>query len=114
MAAVGSRIAGRVSRLYKIEGDELKAGDLLAEIESADLGQAQAAVIAARAEGAGEAAHRRDQIIVLDVRRKHLQILELAGVGTNLLMFLRPDGGAGGEKKSDRDGNGAHSHGCAT
>jgi len=49
MAAVGSRIAGRVSRLYKIEGDQLKAGDLLAEIESADLGQAQAAVIAARA-----------------------------------------------------------------
>jgi membrane fusion protein, heavy metal efflux system len=49
MAAVGSRISGRVSRLYKIEGDDVKAGDLLAEIESADLGQAQAAVIAARA-----------------------------------------------------------------
>jgi cobalt-zinc-cadmium efflux system membrane fusion protein len=49
MAAVGSRIAGRVSRLYKLEGDDLKAGDLLAEIESADLGQAQATVIASRA-----------------------------------------------------------------
>lgn len=49
VAAVGSRIAGRVSRLYKIEGDQVKAGDLLAEIESADLGQAQASVIAARA-----------------------------------------------------------------
>ncbi len=49
VAAVGSRIAGRVSRLYKIEGDEVKAGDLLAEIESADLGQAQASVLAARA-----------------------------------------------------------------
>ncbi|HEY3253413.1 MAG TPA: efflux RND transporter periplasmic adaptor subunit [Polyangiaceae bacterium] len=49
VAAVGSRISGRVSRLYKIEGDIVKAGDLLAEIESADLGQAQAAVIASRA-----------------------------------------------------------------
>src|SRR4051812_47159094 len=49
VAAVGSRISGRVSRLYKIEGDEVKAGDLLAEIESADLGQAQASVLAARA-----------------------------------------------------------------
>jgi membrane fusion protein, heavy metal efflux system len=49
VAAVGSRIAGRVSRLYKIEGAMVKAGDLLAEIESADLGQAQASVLAARA-----------------------------------------------------------------
>ena len=49
VAAIGSRIAGRVSRLYKIEGDTVKAGDLLAEIESADLGQAQASVLAARA-----------------------------------------------------------------
>ncbi|HET7540284.1 MAG TPA: efflux RND transporter periplasmic adaptor subunit [Polyangiaceae bacterium] len=49
VAAVGSRISGRVSRVFKIEGDSVKAGDLLAEIESADLGQAQASVIAARA-----------------------------------------------------------------
>jgi membrane fusion protein, heavy metal efflux system len=49
VAAIGSRIAGRVSKLYKIEGDFVKAGDLLAEIESADLGQAQASVLASRA-----------------------------------------------------------------
>jgi cobalt-zinc-cadmium efflux system membrane fusion protein len=49
VAAVGSRIAGRVSRVFKLEGDSVKAGDLLAEIESADLGQAQASVLAARA-----------------------------------------------------------------
>jgi len=49
VAAIGSRISGRVSRLYKIEGAEVKAGDLLLEIESADLGQAQASVLAARA-----------------------------------------------------------------
>jgi len=49
VAAVGSRIAGRVSRVFKIEGDTVKVGDLLAELESADLGQAQATVLAARA-----------------------------------------------------------------
>jgi len=59
MAAVGSRIAGRVSRLYKIEGDELKAGDLLAEIESADLGQAQAAAIASRAHAEAATANEK-------------------------------------------------------
>ncbi|HYQ00113.1 MAG TPA: efflux RND transporter periplasmic adaptor subunit [Polyangiaceae bacterium] len=49
VAAVGSRIAGRVSRVFKLEGDSVKAGELLAEIESADLGQAQASVLSARA-----------------------------------------------------------------
>lgn len=49
VAAIGSRISGRVSKLYKKEGDEVKAGDVLAEIESADLGTAQASVISARA-----------------------------------------------------------------
>jgi len=49
VAAIGSRISGRVSKLYKIEGDVVKPGDLLAEIESADLGTAQASVLAARA-----------------------------------------------------------------
>jgi cobalt-zinc-cadmium efflux system membrane fusion protein len=49
VAAVGSRIAGRVSRVFRLEGDSVKVGDLLAEIESADLGQAQASVLAARA-----------------------------------------------------------------
>jgi membrane fusion protein, heavy metal efflux system len=49
MASVGARIAGRVRILYKLEGDSVAAGDVLAEIESAELGQAQAAVVSARA-----------------------------------------------------------------
>jgi cobalt-zinc-cadmium efflux system membrane fusion protein len=49
VAAIGSRISGRVSKLNKKEGDEVKAGDVLAEIESADLGTAQASVLSARA-----------------------------------------------------------------
>jgi len=59
MAAVGSRIAGRVSRLYRLEGDQVKAGEVLAEIESADLGQAQAGVIGARAHAEAATANEK-------------------------------------------------------
>jgi len=49
VAAIGSRIAGRVRRIAKQAGDAVEAGDVVAEIESADVGSAQAAVTAARA-----------------------------------------------------------------
>jgi cobalt-zinc-cadmium efflux system membrane fusion protein len=48
-AAIGARSAGRVRRVVKIVGDEVKAGDLLADIESVDLGKAQAAAESLRA-----------------------------------------------------------------
>ncbi len=44
VAAVGTRIPGLVRKLDHIEGDTVKAGDVLAEIESAELGEAQASV----------------------------------------------------------------------
>jgi cobalt-zinc-cadmium efflux system membrane fusion protein len=59
VAAVGARISGRVRRVVKFPGDPVKAGDTLAELESADLGQAQSAVLAARAHV--EAASANDQ-----------------------------------------------------
>lgn len=49
VAAAGTRLRGMVRKLHKLEGDAVKAGDLLAEIESADLGEAQASVAALRA-----------------------------------------------------------------
>lgn len=49
VAAIGARIAGRVRGVFKLEGDPVKSGDILAEIESAELGAAQAALISARA-----------------------------------------------------------------
>ena len=49
VAAIGARIVGRVRSVRKLEGDAVVAGEVLAEIESADLGQAQAALISARA-----------------------------------------------------------------
>jgi membrane fusion protein, heavy metal efflux system len=48
-AAIGARSAGRVRRVLKIMGDEVKAGDLVADIESVDLGKAQAAAESLRA-----------------------------------------------------------------
>ena len=49
VAAIGARIQGRVRSVLKLEGDQVKPGDVLAEIESAELGAAQAALISARA-----------------------------------------------------------------
>jgi cobalt-zinc-cadmium efflux system membrane fusion protein len=51
-AAVGARIAGRVRAVDAFEGAEVRPGDRLAEIESVDLGQAQAALTVARARAA--------------------------------------------------------------
>lgn len=49
VAAAGTRLRGLVRKLHKIEGDAVRAGDVLAEIESAELGEAQASVAMVRA-----------------------------------------------------------------
>lgn len=68
VAAVGSRIAGRVRRVLKIEGDAVKAGDALAEIESAELGEAQAALSATKAKAEVAAVEERRQRKLADER----------------------------------------------
>jgi membrane fusion protein, heavy metal efflux system len=61
-AAVGARIGGRVRRIWKYVGDEVRAGAPLAEIESAELGRAESQVLAARAkEKAAEADMKRER-----------------------------------------------------
>jgi cobalt-zinc-cadmium efflux system membrane fusion protein len=50
VAAVGTRLKGIVSRVSKFEGDSVDAGTVLAVIESAELGEAQAAVSMLEAE----------------------------------------------------------------
>lgn len=50
MAAVGTRLRGLVRSVSKFEGDEVSRGTLLAEVESAELGDAQASVATLRAE----------------------------------------------------------------
>ncbi len=48
-AAVGTRIRGLVRDVMRYEGDEVKAGDLLCEIASSELGEAQSGVTIAKA-----------------------------------------------------------------
>ena len=48
-AVVGPLIAGRISRLIAGVGDEVKRGQVIAEIESSDVGQARADFVSARA-----------------------------------------------------------------
>ncbi|HEX7509643.1 MAG TPA: efflux RND transporter periplasmic adaptor subunit [Polyangia bacterium] len=61
-AAVGARSAGRVRRVLRIVGDEVKPGDILADLESVDLGKAQANAEALRAkEIAAESNLKREQ-----------------------------------------------------
>jgi membrane fusion protein, heavy metal efflux system len=50
MAAVGARLRGLVSRVAKFEGDTVESGTVLAVIESAELGEAQASVSMLEAE----------------------------------------------------------------
>lgn len=62
VAAIGARIAGRVRGVLHLEGDQVKPGDVLAEIESAELGEAQAALISARAHaGVASANEKRER-----------------------------------------------------
>ncbi|HET9931268.1 MAG TPA: efflux RND transporter periplasmic adaptor subunit [Polyangiaceae bacterium] len=50
VAAVGTRLRGLVSRVVKFEGDTVEKGDVMAVIDSAELGEAQAAVSMLEAE----------------------------------------------------------------
>lgn len=65
VAEVGARLEGRVARLLVVEGDDVREGDPLVEIDSAELGRAQAAVRSARArELAARANLEREQRLV--------------------------------------------------
>lgn len=50
VAAVGTRLRGLVRKVHRFEGDFVKKGELLAEIDSPELGGAQASVLALRAQ----------------------------------------------------------------
>ncbi len=59
---LGARISGRVRKLTRVQGDTVKQGELLAEIESAELGRAESQVLAARAkEKVAEADMKRER-----------------------------------------------------
>lgn len=61
VAAIGARISGRVRTLSRVEGEDVKSGDLVAELESVELGKAQAEVMKVRA---------REKVARLDEERE--------------------------------------------
>lgn len=65
LAAVGTRLKGLVRSVRKFEGDTVKRGELLAEIDSAELGEAQANVrmLQAEREAASINAQREQQLL---------------------------------------------------
>ena len=78
VAALGSRIAGRVRRVAKQEGDPVQAGDVIVEIESADVGSAQAAVTAARAKVEAAVANEARQQGLAEQHAATIREMELA------------------------------------
>lgn len=61
VAAIGARIGGRVRTLSKIEGEDVRSGELMIELESVELGKAQAEVMKVRA---------REKVARLDEERE--------------------------------------------
>jgi cobalt-zinc-cadmium efflux system membrane fusion protein len=84
IAAVGSRISGRVQHVKVIEGTKVKAGDVLATMESAELGKAQAEIfsVAARAQVAGSDAARKQKLLAEGIASQ--RSVELASSETSI------------------------------
>ena len=72
IAAVGSRISGRVRQVHVVEGSEVNIGDPLASLDSAELGEAQAEIlaIAARARVADTDEDRKRQLMSQGIASK--------------------------------------------
>jgi membrane fusion protein, heavy metal efflux system len=67
VAAVGARIFGRVLEVDVTEGDQVEEGQQLARVESAELGEAQAALMTLRAQA---------ELAEADAKRKELLVRE--------------------------------------
>lgn len=66
VAAVGTRLRGTVRRTFKYEGDVVKPNEPLAEVESAELGEAQATIAQAEATQKAAEIHARRELELLD------------------------------------------------
>jgi membrane fusion protein, heavy metal efflux system len=78
VAVVGARIAGRLRKISKFEGDEVKVTDVLAELESADLGQAQSTLLSTQAHFAAAQANEARETQLSEARVSAKRDAELA------------------------------------
>jgi membrane fusion protein, heavy metal efflux system len=66
VAAIGTRLRGTVRRTFKYEGDRVAANEPLAEVESAELGEAQATISQSQATQQAAEVHARREKELLD------------------------------------------------
>ena len=78
VAAIGARVPGRVRRVLKFPGDPVKVGEKLAEIESAELGQAQAALVSAKAHASAATANEKRETQLAEAKVSSSRDAELA------------------------------------
>jgi cobalt-zinc-cadmium efflux system membrane fusion protein len=78
VAAVGARISGRVRSVMKFPGDSVKVGETLAEVESAELGQAQSAVLSAKAHAEAAVANEKRESQLAEAKVSSQRDAELA------------------------------------
>jgi cobalt-zinc-cadmium efflux system membrane fusion protein len=78
LAFVGPLVAGRITRLAAGIGDKVKRGQILAEIEAAEVGQARADLIAARARAAASELNLRRETDLAERRISSAREKEVA------------------------------------
>lgn len=103
VAAVGPRVPARVTELHVVVGDHVDEGAILARLESADLGTAQADVIAleARAHAASLDAERKSSLVtrgVVSERTAQLTSAEAASLQAQLDAARQRVAALGGRK----------------
>ncbi len=77
-AVVGPLVAGRISKLMAGVGDQIRRGQILAEIESAEVGQARADLVAAKARDSAADANLHRESELADKRISSERERELA------------------------------------
>ncbi|MBX3208746.1 MAG: efflux RND transporter periplasmic adaptor subunit [Labilithrix sp.] len=104
VAAVGTRLRGTVRRTFKYEGDRVAANEALAEVESAELGEAQATIAQAEASQKAAEMHARREQDLLD---KGLTTAREAEVANSELASSRAGLQAAQQRVKSLGGNGA-------
>jgi membrane fusion protein, heavy metal efflux system len=87
VAAIGTRLRGLVSRVEKFEGDSVKAGEPLAFVQSAELGEAQAAVSMLQAEYEAAEANAKREASLAEGKLTTAREVEVANVEARKMAF---------------------------
>jgi membrane fusion protein, heavy metal efflux system len=113
VAAVGARIRGLVSRVHRFEGDTVKAGEVLARVESAELGEAQARVsmLDAEREAAQLNAEREQKLAVRSLTTaREVEMATVAARSATLLLAAAKQkvSALGGSERAGDQSLGSH------